>query len=39
MPDWLLVQIFYNALHKFVKILIDAATDGALTGELINEAK
>ena len=32
-PDWLLVQTFYNGLEESVKISIDAAAGGALMGK------
>jgi len=37
-PDWLLIQIFYNGLEQSVKISIDAA-GGALMGKSIEVAK
>jgi len=38
-PDWLLIQTFYNGLEQSVKISIDAATGGALMGNSIEAAK
>jgi len=38
-PDWLVVQTFYNGLQQPMKISIDAATGGALMAKPINEAK
>ncbi|XP_048499890.2 uncharacterized protein LOC125497367 [Beta vulgaris subsp. vulgaris] len=32
-PDWLLVQTFYNALNESVRITIDAAAGGAIMGK------
>jgi len=39
MPDWLLIQTFYNCLQQPMKILIDTAAGGALMAKPINEAK
>ena len=38
-PNWLLIQTFYNGLERSVKILIDAAAGGALMGKSIEAAK
>jgi len=38
-PDWLLIQIFYNGLEQSVRISIDTATGGALMGKSIEAAK
>jgi len=38
-PDWLLVQTFYNGLKQSVKISVDAAAGGALMGKSIEAAK
>jgi len=38
-PDWLLVQTFYNGLQQPMKISIDAAAGGALMAKPVNEAK
>ena len=39
MPNWLLIQTFYNGLERLVKFSIDAATEGALMGKSIDTAK
>jgi len=38
-PDWLLIQTFYNGLDQLVKISVDAAAGGALMGKSIDAAK
>jgi len=38
-PDWLLIQTFYNGLEQSVKISIDAATGGPLMVKSIEAAK
>jgi len=38
-PDWLLIQTFYNGLERSVKISVDAATGGALMGKSIEPVK
>ena len=38
-PDWLLIQTFYNGLEQSVRISIDAAAGGALMGKSIDAAK
>jgi len=38
-PNWLLIQTFYNGLEQSVKISVDAAAGGALMGKLIEAAK
>jgi len=38
-PDWLLVQKFYNGLEQSVKISVDAAVGGALMGKSIEAVK
>ena len=38
-PNWLLIQIFYNGLEQSVKISIDATAGGALMGKSIEAAK
>jgi len=38
-PDWLLVQTFYNGPEQSVKISVNAAAGGALMGKLIEAAK
>ncbi|XP_057249960.1 uncharacterized protein LOC104891359 [Beta vulgaris subsp. vulgaris] len=36
-PDWLLVQTFYNGLNESVRITIDAAAGGAIMGKITTE--
>ena len=38
-PDWPLIQTFYNRLEQNLKLSIDAATGGALMGKLIKAVK
>jgi len=38
-PDWLLVQTFYNVLEQSVKLFVNAAAGGALIGKSIEAAK
>jgi len=38
-PNWLLVQTFYNGLEQSVKISVDAVPRGALIGKSIEAAK
>jgi len=38
-PDWLLIQTFYNGLDQTLKMSIDAAPGGALMGKSIEVAK
>ena len=38
-PNWLLVQTFYNGLKQPMKISIDVTAGGALMAKPINEAK
>jgi len=38
-PDWLLVQTFYNRLEQSVKISVDAVAGGALIGKSIEAAR
>ena len=38
-PDWLLIQTFYNGLEQSVRISIDVAAGGALMGKSIEAAK
>jgi len=38
-PDWLLIQTFYNGLEQSVKISVDAAAGGALMRKSIDAAK
>ena len=38
-PNWLLVQTFYNELERSVKMSIDVAVGGALIGKSIEAAK
>ena len=38
-PDWILIQTFYNGLKQSVKIFVDATTGGAFTGKSIEAAK
>jgi len=38
-PDWLLIQIFYNGLDQFLKMSVDAAAGGMLMGKSIEAAK
>jgi len=37
-PDWLLIQTFYNVLEQSVKISVDATARGALIGKSIEAA-
>jgi len=38
-PDWLLIQTFYNGLEQSMKISVDATARGALMGKSIEAAK
>ena len=38
-PDWLIVQTFYNGLEQSVKIAVAAAAGGALMGKSVEAAK
>ena len=38
LPDWLIVQTFYNGLSHSVRITIDAAAGGALMGKSTEDA-
>jgi len=38
-PDWLLIQTFYNGLEQSVKISVDAVAGGAFMGKSIEAAK
>ena len=38
-PDWLLIQTFYNGLEQSVKISVDAVAGGAFMGKFIEAAK
>ena len=38
LPDWLIVQTFYNSLSHSVRITIDAAAGGALMGKSTEDA-
>jgi len=38
-PDWLLVQTFYNRLEQSVKISVDAIAGRALMGKSIGAVK
>jgi len=38
-PDWLLIQTFYNGLDQSQKMFVDATVGGALMGKSIEAAK
>jgi len=38
-PDWLLIQTFYNGLDQSLKMSINATAGGALMSKLIEAAK
>ena len=38
-PDWLLIQTFYNGLDQMLKMSIDVAASGALIGKSIEVAR